>query len=310
MLEVQDLCKRFGSKTAVSHVSFTLDHPGVYGLIGTNGAGKTTTIRMILGLIPADSGSAEWNKAPVSRETVRFGYMPEERGLYLNTRVLDQLTYFGRLHGMSRRSAQKRAMQLLDYMDIAQAANIEPEKLSKGNQQKIQLAACLIHDPDLIFLDEPFSGLDPVNAEGLRAMIHDLVSQGKYIILSSHQMETVESYCENILLLHQGRTLLQGNLKEIKRSYGHTNLVISCNVDIAETAADYGMTLVEKRPGETEYRISGDEMASELLEHLISQGFYPTKYEIREPSLQEIFISKVSSAPLDPEREKRRGGRV
>ena len=294
-LVVENLTKTFGSKVAVDHLSFQMEEPGVFGLIGTNGAGKTTTIRMILGIMQSDEGSALWNGTSISRDTLSFGYMPEERGIYMKNKVLEQLVYFGRLRGMNRSDAQKSALRYLQRLGMENEKNTLVEKLSKGNQQKIQLISTLIHDPKLIFLDEPFSGLDPVNTEVLRGLLQELIDEKRYIVMSSHQMNTVEEYCKDILILHQGQTKLCGNLREIKRGYGHTNLVISCDANIDETAKQYGLEVIEKRANETEYRIRGDEMAHSLLAHMLSLGFYPTRFEIREPSLNEIFIEKVGA---------------
>ncbi len=294
-LNVENLTKIFGKKVAVDHLSFQMEAPGVFGLIGTNGAGKTTTIRMILGIMQADEGRANWNGTMINRDTLSFGYMPEERGIYMKNRVLEQLVYFGRLRGMSRTDAKNSAIRYLQRLGMENEKNSVVEKLSKGNQQKIQLIATLIHDPKLIFLDEPFSGLDPVNTEVLRGLLQELIDEERYIVMSSHQMSTVEEYCRDILILDHGQTKLYGNLREIKRGYGHTNLVISCDVNIDETAKHFGLEVIERRANETEYRIKGDEMAHSLLSHMMSQGFYPTKFEIREPSLNEIFIEKVGA---------------
>lgn len=292
-LKVDSLTKTFGEKTAVDHISFTMDAPGVFGLIGTNGAGKTTTIRMILGIMGADSGSATWEGKSISRETLAFGYMPEERGIYMKNKVLDQLVYFGMLRGMNRADARKRALQLMERLGVTEYKDMVAEKLSKGNQQKIQLISTLIHDPELIFLDEPFSGLDPVNAEVLRGLIAELVEEKKYVVMSSHQMSTVEEYCENLVILHHGKTIVAGNLRAIKSGYGHTNLVVRTGEDITEYAQKAGMVLMEKRADESEYKITGDSMANRFLESLLKAQIYPLKYEIKEPSLHEIFIEKV-----------------
>ncbi len=294
-LNVQNLTKTFGKKVAVDHLNFQMENPGVFGLIGTNGAGKTTTIRMILGIMQADEGQATWNDTVISRDTLSFGYMPEERGIYMKNKVLEQLVYFGRLRGMNRTDAKNSAIRYLQRLGMENEKNSLVEKLSKGNQQKIQLIATLIHDPKLIFLDEPFSGLDPVNTEVLRGLLQELIDEQRYIVMSSHQMSTVEEYCRDILILDHGQTKLYGNLREIKKGYDHTNLVISCDVNIDETAQHFGLEVIEKRANETEYRIRGDEMAHSLLSHMMSQGFYPTKFEIREPSLNEIFIEKVGA---------------
>lgn len=302
-LKVDRLTKTFGEKVAVDHISFEMDAPGVFGLIGTNGAGKTTTIRMILGIMSADSGSAVWDGRAITRETLAFGYMPEERGIYMKNKVLEQLIYFGMLRGMNRTDAKNSALRLMERLGVSEYKDMAAEKLSKGNQQKVQLIATLIHNPELIFLDEPFSGLDPVNAEVLRGLIEELVEEKKYIVMSSHQMATVEEYCENLLILDHGKTILSGNLREIKSGYGHTNLVVRVEkpdgaqangVSEAEALAEQeGLVLMEKRADEIEYKITGDEMANRFLQHLLAKGIYPLKYEIKEPSLHEIFIEKV-----------------
>lgn len=296
MLKVNHLRKTFGEKVAVNDISFEMDAPGVYGLIGTNGAGKTTTIRMILGMMNADCGSATWNGTAITRESLKFGYMPEERGIYMKTKVLEQLIYFGMLRGMNKSEAKKSALLLMERLGVTEYKDMPAEKLSKGNQQKIQLISTLIHNPTLIFLDEPFSGLDPLNAEILQTLIFELVQEGKYIVMSSHQMSTVEQYCENLCILHHGNTVLQGNLRQIKAGYGHTNLVVAAGQNTNDIAAQCGLVLIEQRADETEYKIQGDDMAKIFLDTLIKENIYPLKFEIKEPSLQEIFIEKVGES--------------
>lgn len=293
ILTVNELSKAFGEKKAVDRIGFSMDRPGVFGLIGTNGAGKTTTIRMMLGIIQKDSGSALWNGKPISRETMSFGYMPEERGIYTKTKVISQLIYFGRLRGMSHGDARKSALSWMERLGVLEYKDMIAEKVSKGNQQKIQLLATLIHNPDLVVLDEPFSGLDPVNTELIRKLIGELVSDGKYIVMSSHQMSTVEEFCENLVMLHNGQTILSGNLKQIKAGYGHTNLVVRTEKDITPVAQECGLELLTKRADETEFKIDGDEMAETFLKRILAEGQYPIKYEIREPSLHEIFLEKA-----------------
>lgn len=293
-LRVQNLTKTFDGKVAVDDISFEMAEPGVFGLIGTNGAGKTTTIRMILGIMPPDSGSSYWDDKIITRE-MNFGYMPEERGIYMKTTVLEQLIYFGVLRGMKKHEAKESAQSLMDRLGVIEYKNMLTEKLSKGNQQKIQLITTLIHNPKLIFLDEPFSGLDPVNTEMMRNLLYELVEAGKYIVLSSHQMSTVEEYCKNLVILHKGKTILQGNLSQIKSGYGHTNLIIKTDQDISAFALEKGLQLIRERADETEYRITGDEMANSFLNKILEAGIYPVKYEITEPSLNEIFIGKVGA---------------
>ncbi|MBN1892720.1 MAG: ATP-binding cassette domain-containing protein [Clostridiales bacterium] len=293
ILKIEELSKTFGTKKAVDRISFEMNRPGVFGIIGTNGAGKTTTIRMMLGIIEKDSGSATWNGKTISRETMSFGYMPEERGIYTKVKVLEQLIYFGQLRGMSRGDAKKSALAWMERLGVSEYKDMVAEKVSKGNQQKIQLLATLIHNPDLIVLDEPFSGLDPVNTELIRKLIAELVEEGKYIVMSSHQMATVEEFCENLVMLHNGETIVSGNLKQIKAGYGHTNLLVRTEEDVTSAALETGLKLLAKRADETEFKIEGDDMAEAFLSKIISAGHYPVKYEIREPSLHEIFLEKA-----------------
>lgn len=292
-LVVDNFVKTYGNLTAVNHLSFEMNAPGVFGLIGTNGAGKTTTIRMMLGLLSADSGEARWNDTRITRETLNFGYMPEERGIYMKTKVFEQLVYFGELRGMKLKDAKARAHKLLKRLGVEQYAQMPAEKLSKGNQQKVQLIAALINDPTLVVLDEPFAGLDPVNAEILRELIGEMVAEGKYVVLSSHQMAVVESYCEHLVLLDKGKAVLAGRLSDIKAGYGHTNLIVSRHEGVIERAQSANLKLLETRAAEYEYHITGDIMAHEFLKSLVDAGIYPDKFEIREPSLNQIFIEKA-----------------
>lgn len=292
-LKVTDLVKTYGNLTAVNHLSFSMDAPGVFGLIGTNGAGKTTTIRMMLGLLSADNGMALWDGKKINRDTLNFGYMPEERGIYMKNRVGEQLVYFGMLRGMTKAEAKASAEKWMARLGVSEYANKDAEKLSKGNQQKVQLIAAVVSDPEFVVLDEPFSGLDPVNADLLREVIGEMVKAGKYVVMSSHQMNVVEEYCENLVLLHKGKAVLSGSLREIKAGYGHTNLVVSGAGDTAQLANQLGLQKLAARANEDEYRITGDAMAQAFLKALVEKGQYPVKYEIREPSLNEIFIEKA-----------------
>lgn len=295
-LTVKNLTKTFGEKVAVDNISFEMKKPGVFGLIGTNGAGKTTTIRMILGIMRPDFGEALFDGEPISRRALNFGYLPEERGIYTKDRVLEQLVYFGELRGMSRAKAKASASELLERFEITEYANMTADKLSKGNQQKVQLAATLIHDPELIFLDEPFSGLDPVNAESLRKIINGLVDEKKYIIMSSHQMATVEEYCEDLVLLHKGKALIAGNLKQIKAGYGVNKLLVSADGDIIPLAESVGMQVKEKRADGIEFSIPERAVGEKFFALLAEKSVIPTRFEMQEPSLNEIFIEKVGKS--------------
>lgn len=292
-LEVRNLSKSYGDVRAVEHLSFEMAAPGAFGLIGTNGAGKTTTIRMMLGLLAADEGEAAWNGRRISRDTLAFGYMPEERGIYMKTPVAEQLVYFAMLRGMKKADARAAAAKWMDRLGVAEYAAKNADKLSKGNQQKVQLIAAVINDPALVVLDEPFSGLDPLNTDVLREIIGEMVANRKYVILSSHQMAQVEDYCESLVLLHKGHAVLNGRLRDIKASYGHTNLIVSCREDERPAAAACGLTPLDSRANEREYKIIGDEMAHTFLKALVDGGNCPDKFEIREPSLHEIFIEKA-----------------
>jgi len=306
-LIVTNLTKRFGPKTAVDRLSFEMASPGVYGLIGTNGAGKTTTIRMILGMLPADGGTAAWNGTGIglaSKQAVRYGYMPEERGIYMKTKVIEQLVYFGMLRGMSKQEALAAGRSWLARLHVTEYENMVAEKLSKGNQQKIQLITTLIHDPQLLFLDEPFSGLDPLNTQQFHELIQEMARAGKYIIMSSHQMATVEAYCNEITLLHKGRALLQGNLKQIKAGYGHTKLVLGAPEKAYAMARAAGLRQTEARPGEAVFALPAtdpDAVCETLLREMLAHGVMPAKFELSQPTLHEIFIMSVG-------REEAEGG--
>ena len=196
---------------------------------------------------------------------------------------------------MSRRAATESAERWLTRLQLTEYRDMLAEKLSKGNQQKVQLIATVIHDPELIFLDEPFSGLAPINVDVFKSVLAELLAAGKYIVMSSHQMATVEEYCKDLVLLTQGKTVLQGNLKEIKAGYGHTNLSVSCHEDVTALAESLGLRLLERRPDGCDFKIEGDAMAKAFLNALVAAGIFPERFEIREPSLHEIFVEKVGA---------------
>jgi len=292
-LHIANVNKSFSGKKVVNNLSFNMDHPGVFGLLGTNGAGKTTTIRMILGILEKDSGRVDWDQKAVTRENVRFGYLPEERGIYPKAKVSEQLHYFARLRGMSYQEAKASMDYWLERLKATEYTHQVAEQLSKGNQQKIQLISAIIHDPELLILDEPFSGLDPINTDLFKSVIQELLEKGKYIIMSSHQMAAVEEYCREILILDQGETILAGNLKEIKHGYGRTNLFIDCEGDITEPAREEGIMNVRITASGFELNISTDTQAYRLLDRIMKSGMLLNKFEIREPSLHEIFVELV-----------------
>ncbi len=292
-LKVENVSKSFLEKKAVDNISFELDKPGVFGLLGTNGAGKTTTIRMLLGIIKKDSGSITWNGKQVERKAVNFGYLPEERGVYPKIKVYDQLMYFAKLKGMPEKEADASIKKWAEIFKVTEYLNMNAEKLSKGNQQKVQLVAAVVHNPEMVILDEPFSGLDPVNAEILKNVIIDLVKQGKYIIMSSHQMYSIEEFCSDILILNKGKTVLQGNLKEIKETYPANRLELITDSNIDSYLKEEGLEIENHKNNEYTIKIKEENDAHKLLDKLVKDKVLIQKFEINKPTLNDIFIEKV-----------------
>ena len=292
-LKLQNVSKAFIGKQAVQNISFEVNKPGVFGLLGTNGAGKTTTIRMLLGIIKKDTGEITWNGKSVERKHVNFGYLPEERGVYPKTKIYDQLMYFAELKGMKKQEADESIKKWAKILKVEEYIPMPAEKLSKGNQQKIQFMTSILHNPELIVLDEPFSGLDPVNSEILKNVIIDLVNQGKYIIMSSHQMASIEEFCSDILILNKGKTVLQGNLKEIKETYPANRLEMSTNIAIDNYINSENMTIEFSKNNEYSIKIKSEEVAHQLLQRLVKDNVEINKFEIKKPTLNDIFIEKV-----------------
>lgn len=310
--EVRNLVKSYGDKVVVDHLNLTMEQPGVYALLGTNGAGKTTSIRMILGMLQKDSGEVLFNGKEMQPKQMNIGYLAEERGLYPKYPIIDQLLYFARLKGVKRSEAMKRVkywssrLELDEYLFPPKNSKGRAPKpkladqLSKGNQQKVQLMAALISDPEFLVLDEPMSGLDPVNTDLFKEVIREEIAKNKYVIMSSHQMPTVEEFCTDITILDHGKTVLQGNLDEIKKSYGRVNLFVKCEGEIEDLIAQAGLPIVEKLPSEYHIRVTGEEQAMQFLRTLIDAGnnvmgrkITIIRFELREPSLHEIFVEKV-----------------
>lgn len=294
-LKVENVHKSYSGKKVVDGISFNLDKPGVFGLLGSNGAGKTTTIRMILGILNKDSGNITWNGKEVKRENINFGYLPEERGIYPKTKLADQLMYFATLKGMNQVDAKKAIEYWCKKLDLYDYIDKPAEQLSKGNQQKVQLIISIIHNPELLILDEPFSGLDPVNTQIIKGVIEELIEKGTYIILSSHQMAVVEEYCRDIVILKKGKTVVKGNLAEIKKSYGKSNLLIESYEDLSP-AIPSDAEIIEKKVNSYEIKIKNEEMAQTILKSIVEKGIKLDKFEIKEPSLHQIFIDKVGEA--------------
>lgn len=292
-LVLKNVSKTFVGKRAVDNISFELNKPGVFGLLGTNGAGKTTTIRMLLGIIKKDSGEITWNGKVVDRKSVNFGYLPEERGVYPKTKIYNQLMYFAELKGMKKEEADETIKNWAKKLKVEEYLDKPAEKLSKGNQQKIQFMTAVIHNPELLVLDEPFSGLDPVNTELLKNIIINLVKEGKYIIMSAHQMSTIEEFCSDILILNKGKTVIKGNLKEIKDTYPANRVQIETNENIETDIKKLGFEIENIKNYSYTVKIFDEQKAHELLKELVIKGITINKFEIMKPTLNDIFIEKV-----------------
>ena len=292
-LKVENVSKHFGEKLAVDNISFEINKPGVFGLLGTNGAGKSTTIRMMLGILKKDSGEITWNGKKVERKNVNFGYLPEERGIYPKSKIYEQLLYFAELKGMKKENASKEIDYWMDKLKVSEYKNMTAEKLSKGNQQKVQFITAILNDPELIVLDEPFSGLDPVNTELLKEVILELVEKGKYIVMSSHQMTSIEEFCSDVVIINKGKTVLKGNLKEIKDTYKANRLIINTKQDITAEVKELNLNIEKNIDNNYEIKIENEEIAHTLLKNLVNKNIEIDKFELKKPTLNDIFIEKV-----------------
>lgn len=306
-LEVRNLVKKYGDKVVLNHLSFEMKEPGVYALLGTNGAGKTTSLRIILGMLSYDEGEVLWEGKPFQPLSENIGYLAEERGLYPKYSLMDQLLYFAKLKNVSKSEAQKRIKYWAERLEVEEylypavvkgkkAKLKNADQLSKGNQQKIQLMAALISDPKLLVLDEPLSGLDPVNSDLFSSIIREELEKGKYLIMSSHQMATIEQFCSNITILNRGETVLQGDLNQIKKEYGRVNMMMKCDQNIKPYLEQFEMKILNETPDGYQLKVSSQEQAAALLSRLIEDKITVVRYELREPSLHEIFVEKVGGA--------------
>ena len=296
VLRLEQVTKRFGNFTAVNQLSLNIPEKEMFGFLGANGAGKTTTFRMILGLLDASDGRITWDGKPINYETSSIiGYLPEERGLYPKLKVREQIVYLARLRGMRKQAALKELDYWLNRFKVPEYADKKVEELSKGNQQKIQFIAAVIHKPRLLILDEPFSGLDPVNVEQLKEAVLKLKNAGTTIVFASHRMEHVEEMCEHICIMHKGSPVVHGALREIKRSFGKKNLVIHADFDTS-FLKDYPGVIKAKMTAEgIHLQISGEQVAEDILKNIVGKGFI-RKFVLEEPSLNDIFIEKVGDS--------------
>ena len=297
MLKVEQVSKKYGNKTVLNKISFNLKKGDCFGLLGSNGAGKSTTIRIILGILNKSDGKVTYNDQEVSRKSVNFGYLPEERGLYPKTKVIDQLLHFAALKNMPKDKALKEINELAKILKIEEYLNMEAEKLSKGNQQKVQILIAFQNDPELIILDEPFSGLDPVNS----LLVADLIKKkkkDKIIVLSSHQMSIVEEFCTDILILDRGITKLKGNLINIKNEYSDSKLEVVTIKDIDEKIKKAKLDIINKVGSSYTLSIKNKDDAYKLLK-LLDDNDQVIKFEILKPNLNDIFISTVGGKEND-----------
>jgi ABC-2 type transport system ATP-binding protein len=293
-LRVRNVTKRFGDFTAVDDLSFDVSAGRVFGFLGPNGAGKTTTIRMIVGITAPDTGSIElFGEHGTEHLQDRIGYLPEERGLYKKMKIVDQLRYFAALKNVPRAEADKRIAWWLDRMGLGEWKNKKTTDLSKGMQQKIQFISTVLHDPDLLVLDEPFSGLDPVNVEFMIDVLAEFRTKDKTIMFSTHQMETAERLCSDILLINKARKVVGGSLRQVKEAYGSDLIALRCKGGDAALADTTLVADVVEHSDEKEVRLADGADAQVLLTKLIAAGAVISKFEQVEPSLNDIFIQQV-----------------
>ena len=288
ILEMKNIGKSFGEKEVLKGVSFKAESGKAFGLLGRNGAGKTTSIRILMGVFPANSGEILIDGKPIDYDRVGFGYLPEERGLYPKKLIINQLTYFAELKGMSSRDAVKSVDYWLERLGMSEHRNKRLDTLSKGNQQKIQLITALAHDPEIVILDEPFSGLDPVNAMLLKDVVKEQISKGKIVLFSSHQMSYIEEFCDSIAIINAGKVVLNGDLHDIKRNYVRDRLVVS-TADPGKIKSDFGNACTETEQGTLMIRLSspGDKQAT--MKRLV-ENYDIDEVKVFEPSLNDIFV--------------------
>lgn len=294
-IKLEQVTKRFGDFAAVNELSLEV-HPGrIYGLIGPNGAGKTTTIRMIVNIYAPDSGSVTVFGEPLNSELQdRIGYLPEERGLYKKMKIGDQIRFFAELKNVRKNEIDRRIDLWLKRVQLTEWKNKKATELSKGMQQKAQFITAVLHDPDLLILDEPFSGLDPINVDLLKEIILDLKRSGKTIIFSTHQMEVAEKICDDICLLNRSRKVFEGSLREVKRSFGRNAVALRISGGEEVLRNQSLVTAIERHSDEIEVLLAPGADVQVLLQELIKAGAKIEKFEMVEPSLHDIFIAKVT----------------
>ena len=294
VLELKNIEKSFGEKKVLTGVSFKAEGGKAFGLLGRNGAGKTTSIRILMDVFPANSGEVLIDGKPIDYNKIGIGYLPEERGLYPKKIIIDQLTYFAELKGMSRKEAVKSIDYWLKRLGMTEYRNKKLETLSKGNQQKIQLITALAHDPDIIILDEPFSGLDPVNAMLLKDVVKEQIAKGKIVLFSSHQMSYIEEFCDSIAILNNGVVALHGDLHDIKRDYPRDRLVVKTETPDA-IIADFGASCTVMDNGDLMIRLGSPSEKKATMTRLV-ENYDIDEVKVYEPSLNDIFVEYAGDA--------------
>lgn len=298
MLELKNVSKYYGNHLAVDNLSFTVNDGEIFGLLGVNGAGKTTTFRMIINLLDKTEGTILLDGKPIDYSvTDKIGFLTEERSLLLKLTVLEQAIFYGTLKGLNKKTIEERLDKLLERFHISEYKNRKIKELSKGNQQKVQFITAILHEPKLLILDEPFSGLDPINVEEFMKTINELKKKGTAIIFSSHRMEHVELFCDELVILVHGKSVLQGNLKDIKKKYRKKNIHLCADGDMKKIEKIPGVLEVVKEIGNNEYiiKIESEDIISKVFE-VVKTLDNVTKFSVEEPTLNEIFISKVGEA--------------
>lgn len=291
ILEVKNINKSFDGKHILKDVSFKVVSNRAMGFLGRNGAGKTTTIRTLMNVFEADSGQILLDGKEFVRKNQKVGYLPEERGMYGKIKILDQLAYFGQLKGMDKKTAKESALKWLAYMDLEDRARDNMDTLSKGNQQKVQIIQAIIDNPDILILDEPFSGLDPVNSQVLKNLIHDFIEAGKLVIFSSHQMGYVEEFCDDISLIKNGEIILSGNLDKIKKDYGKNKYRVRVKEREIFLSKIESLSWLKYSEDKSSFIVDLDNRpANDLLAYLIGEDMTIELFSSYEPSLEEIFV--------------------
>ncbi len=295
-LLIEDISKSFANVQAVRNLSMKVESGEIFGFLGPNGAGKTTTIRMILDILRPDSGHITWNGTPVSEIPRKaWGYLPEERGLYPKMTVEDQLIFLARLYGMPKNIARRELDEWLERFQITTYRKKKVEELSKGNQQKVQFLATILHEPEILIMDEPFSGLDPVNVNLLKDAFLEMHRRGKTIIFSTHQMETVEELCENISIINKGQVVVEGSVRQIKHSAGRTVVRLALDNDPEIFWLDQipGVTVTKRRQDYVEMNLAPPATTDQILQAALQRGGHISRFELAEPSLTDLFIERV-----------------